>query len=50
MHDIPIVVTNVRGVSLSVTRLNLATPCRGHSVQHLPNHFGTLFYVSAKFR
>jgi len=30
-------------VSLSITRLNSASLCRGHSVQLLPNHFGLLF-------
>jgi len=48
------IVTDVRCVYLSVcqsvTRLNSASLCGGHSVQYLPNHFGVLTFFAFRYR
>jgi len=41
MHEMWTIVTDVRGVCLSVC-LSRGFLCRGHSMQPLPNYFGLL--------
>jgi len=49
MHEMQTIVTDVCNVSQSVTRLNSASLCGGHSVQPLPNHFSSC-YISSVLR